>query len=110
MKRDNSEHWITWLTERVSRFLTLFSFVPLGIYLIGNFQEFLSENQEYLLHTLEYSCLLGAVTAFYTLLFYLSRIFLHKKFPIAKFLVSLFMVTYDVGIYLAIKLVTAWFH
>jgi len=108
MVSESTDHWILWLTERTGRLLTLFSFILLGLYLLGNFQDFLEQNQRYLLRGLEYCCLVGGLAGLYSAVYHVGRIIARRKPALGRLLVSLLMVVYDFGIYASLKLLTAW--
>jgi hypothetical protein len=108
MIRESSEHWILWLTERVGRLLTLFSLILLGLYLLGNFQDFLEQTQRALLRGLEYCCLVGGLAGLYSVVYHVGLLIARRRPALGRLLVSLLMVVYDFGIYGSLKLLAVW--
>ena len=108
METKRPDHWIAQLTQRSARFLTLMSLILLGLYLLGNFQDFATDNLEYLLKALEFCCLIGAIVSIYSLIYYIIQSFTKKAAYLGKILITSFAVIYNTGIYLAIKFLAAW--
>ena len=103
-----SDHWIVQTSERSARFLTLFSLVLLGLYLLGNFQDFAADNLRYLLKALEFCCLIGALISIYALVYYIFHSVSRKTAYLGKIIVSTLSALYNAGIYLALKFLAAW--
>jgi len=103
-----SDHWIVQTSERSARFLTLFSFVLLGLYLLGNFQDFADDNLRYLLKAIEFCCLIGALISIYSLLYYVIHSISKKTVFLGKMVIATISAAYNTGIYLALKFLAAW--
>ena len=103
-----SDHWIVQTSERSARFLTLFSLVLLGLFLLGNFQDFAADNLRYLLRALEFCCLIGALISIYILVYYIIHSIIKKTAFLGKIVVVVISAIYNAGIYLAIKFLGAW--
>ena len=103
-----SDHWIISLIERCIGFLFLFSIILLGLYLLGNFQDFLDRNQQLLLKSIEYCCLLGGIISLYFLIYRFFSPVMKISLKPGIIIINLLILAYNTGIYLALKLLTVW--
>lgn len=94
------------LLESLSAFFFIFSLIILGLYLLGNFQEFLDETQRFLLSALRICGLLCALTGVYYTVSLVLWMFRRGRFLLLRFLYALTATCTGITLSLAVTFLT----
>jgi len=110
MARSGHDHWMAALLEKSLVFLFQFSLIVLGLYVLGNFQNFLDLSQNILLQTLIISSLLGGILSLYLMLYQIASWFMVKRVHIMKFICSLLLLLFNSAVLVLFKFFISWFQ
>ena len=103
------DSWILALVEKSIRFLLIFSFLLIGLYLLGNFQLFLDDSQKIIMKTLEFTTLTGAILTFYHLTILILVGFNFKKFNLHRVIQYIVILMLNSTLLIILKFFSAWF-
>jgi len=85
------------------------SLLFLGLYLLGNFQDFLDTSQLFLLKSLEISLLIELVLSLFYIIFILFYAVSSGKLALLKLILAFLSLLFCFALVLALKFLSAWF-
>ena len=90
-------------------FFFVVSLLLLGLYLLGNFQDFLDTSQLFLLKSLEISLLIEVVLSLFYIIFILFSTVSTGKLDLLRLILAFFSLSFCFALLLALKFLSAWF-
>jgi hypothetical protein len=102
--------WLLTVLQKVSLFLAISSIVTVFYYIIGNFQDFLDSTQIILLRLIEIITLAGFIIELYLLVMLIVIAVKDKRMFAFRFVSTVVLFGYFLGIYIIIKFVSSWIH
>ena len=110
MKPIQRRSWPFFLIEKGAQFLFFFSVILVGVYLLGNFQEFLDESQVMLLRGLEQATLLGALLSLYGIVIFFYSGLRWGRFQMGKILLYVLLFIIDGSLLVLTRFFSVWFR
>jgi hypothetical protein len=100
--------WVLSVFKKISFFLVLAACILAFFYILGNFENFLDSTQTMLLSFLEIDSLLGFIIELYCLIALFTIAVREKKMQLARFVLTLVLLVFFLGIYILIKFLATW--
>jgi len=85
------------------------SLLLLGLYMLGNFQDFLDTSQLFLLKSLEFSLLIEVVLSLFYIIFILFYAVSTGKLRLLRLILAFLSLSFCFVLLLALKFLSAWF-
>jgi len=97
------------VTGRSLIFFLVVSLLLLGLYMLGNFQDFLDTSQLFLLKSLEFSLLIEVVLSLFYIIFILFYAVSTGKLRLLRLILAFLSLSFCFVLLLALKFLSAWF-
>ena len=97
------------ITGRSLIFFFVVSLLLLGLYMLGNFQDFLDTSQLFLLQSLEFSLLTEVVLSTFYIIFVLFYAVSTGKLDLLRLILTFLSLIFCFALLLVLKFLSAWF-